>query len=498
MVYRKEIDGLRALAVIPVILFHAGFKGFSGGFIGVDIFFVISGYLITSIILNDKKEGKFSIVQFYERRARRILPALFFLILCTLPFAYFWMIPHQLEEFGLSIISTVFFVSNVYFWRHSDYFDGAVESLPLIHTWSLSVEEQFYLIFPIFLILIYSLKRRWTVSILLLIFLISFVITEWGWRNEPLANFYLSPSRAWELMLGSLCAFFLLSPRNFSKLKEPLAWLGAILLILSFFLIDNSTPFPSYFSLLPTVGTALLIMFAFGNTSVGKILSIRPLVFLGLISYSLYLWHQPIFVFSRMKNLGEFDSYIYFLLILLSVLMAYLSWKFIEKPFRNRENFSRKSIFLLSAVFILALSTIGFISYKTEGFNELKLSTIPEERKRFVLDFRSYQAQRDSLWKSYAEDHIIDSPFDLESKKIKILIMGDSLSQDLYMSLRENSELYEEYFDFRWMRLDDKCAKYLNQEYLEITNPLECSETILKVKKSVFQKNIELMVCQKK
>ena len=195
MKYRSEIDGLRALAVLPVIFFHAGFELFSGGFVGVDVFLVISGYLITTIIISEMSEGKFSILKFYERRARRILPALFFVMLVSLPFAWLWLTPKDLKDFGQSLIATSTFSSNILFWLESGYFDTATELKPLLHTWSLAVEEQYYILFPIFLLITWRLGLKWILSILAIILVISLGAAHWGAYNKPNAAFYLLPTR---------------------------------------------------------------------------------------------------------------------------------------------------------------------------------------------------------------------------------------------------------------------------------------------------------------
>src|SRR5574337_70487 len=209
MEYRQEIDGLRALAVIPVILFHAGFNTFSGGFLGVDVFFVISGYLITSIILAKREAGTFSLVDFYERRARRILPALFFVILTCIRFAWFWLSRSDIKEFSESLIAVPVPVSNFLFWQRSGYFDPAAEFKPLLHTWSLAVEEQYYLLFPTFLVLTWRLRRYWVIGILAIVALISLALAHWGALNHPQATFFLLPARIWELLIGVFAAFHL-------------------------------------------------------------------------------------------------------------------------------------------------------------------------------------------------------------------------------------------------------------------------------------------------
>jgi peptidoglycan/LPS O-acetylase OafA/YrhL len=234
MKYRPEIDGLRAIAVIPVILFHAGFVVFSGGYVGVDVFFVISGYLITTIISAEKEKGGFTLIGFYERRARRILPALFFVMLCCLPFAWFWMLPSQLKDFSESILAVSVFVSNFLFWRESGYFAPSVELIPLLHTWSLAIEEQFYVVYPIFLILFWKLGKRFLVSIIGIGLLGSLALAQFGGNLNvsapyinpnfqftaiPFASFYLTPTRVFELMIGALTAFSLYDKNE--RLENP-------------------------------------------------------------------------------------------------------------------------------------------------------------------------------------------------------------------------------------------------------------------------------------
>ena len=207
MKYRGEIDGLRALAVVPVMLFHAGFELFGGGFVGVDVFFVISGYLITTILIEDIENKRFSIINFYERRARRILPALFFVIFACIPFAWMWMDLSQMRDFSQSLVALSLFASNILFWTESGYFAGAAEEKPLLHTWSLAVEEQYYLLFPIFLILAWRFGKNRVFWIIVFMSALSLLLSEWGWRNDAIANFYLAPTRAWELFAGSIAAF---------------------------------------------------------------------------------------------------------------------------------------------------------------------------------------------------------------------------------------------------------------------------------------------------
>ncbi len=368
MEYRKEIDGLRSIAVIPVILFHGGFEWLSGGYIGVDVFFVISGFLISSIILSELAAGTFTIASFYERRARRILPALFFIILMTLPFAWFWLLPYELIDFGKSIIAANLFSSNILFWLESDYFAATSEAIPLLHTWTLAVEEQFYIIFPLFMMLFWNLGKRRLAMIIALIGLLSLGLSEWGWREFPEANFYLLPSRAWEFMIGALVALYL---QNKSQSRNPVnhwaSFLGLGLIVVPLFVFDKGTPFPSFYTLAPTVGTALILLYTTPNTLVYRLLSLRFMVGIGLISYSAYLWHQPIFVFARLISLQEPSLWLMGLLSVVTLGLSYLSWRFVEAPFRNKQRFSRKSIFVGSVVFSLAFIATGAALILSEG-----------------------------------------------------------------------------------------------------------------------------------
>lgn len=363
MKYRREIDGLRALAVLPVILFHGGFQILSGGFVGVDIFFVISGYLITSIILNEKQAGTFSLVSFYERRARRILPPLFFVMFACLPFAYLWLMPEHLEEFSRSLIYVPLFVSNIFFLKQSGYFDVAVELKPLLHTWSLAVEEQYYLFYPAILLLIWRLPRRWMVSFFLVLGLISLGLAQFNFFSKS-ADFYILPTRFWELLIGVLVAFYLASVNHRETLPRKLAnfvsLTGLALILYSVFFLTKDTPYPSFYTLMPTIGTASIILFATPKTLVGKLLSTRLLVGIGLISYSAYLWHQPLFAFARYRSLNELTSLTFFGLSLITFCLAYISWRYVEKPFRDRNRVSRNQL--------LTFALLGSFTFIAQGY----------------------------------------------------------------------------------------------------------------------------------
>ena len=348
MKYHSEIDGIRSIAIISVIMFHGGFNTFSGGYVGVDIFFVISGYLITTILINDLQAEDFSIVEFYYRRARRIFPALFFVIFITIPFAWILLPPDQLISFSKSVSAASLFVSNFFFLRDGGYFQTAAELKPLLHTWSLAVEVQYYIFFPVFLLLFWRFGKRFIFLGLVLAAIISLVIAQVGATLKPIQNFLLLPSRVWEIAIGAIAALCLIN-NYFSRIglksKQIFSFLGLVFIILAIFLFNNETPTPSIYCLLPTIGAALIILFAEQTTYVGKLLSSRIFVGIGVISYSLYLWHQPILAFSKIYNLTN-GSYSKIAILALIFILSILSWKYIESPFRNQQFFSRKFIFI--------------------------------------------------------------------------------------------------------------------------------------------------------
>ena len=362
MKYRAEIDGLRALAVIPVILFHANFKLFSGGFVGVDVFFVISGYLITTILIEDIENDRFSLLNFYERRVRRILPALFLVMFVCIPFAWMWMLPNQMQDFSQSLIAVSLFVSNILFWRESGYFDEAVDEKPLLHSWSLAVEEQYYLLFPIFLFLAWRYGKRRVFWMIVVLAIISLSLSELGWRIKPTANFYLAPTRIWELFAGSIAAF-IVQKQGVQK-NNFLVLLGLAAIIFSVFAYDENTPFPSIYTLVPVLGVVLLILYGAKDTLATKLLGNKTLVGIGLISYSAYLWHQPLLAFARIKYGNELSHIFISVMVIGSLALAYFSWKYVEAPFRNRAKVSKIMIFVFSIIGLFIFSVFGYLGHK--------------------------------------------------------------------------------------------------------------------------------------
>jgi peptidoglycan/LPS O-acetylase OafA/YrhL len=361
MLYRPEIDGLRAVAVMSVILYHAGFEIFSGGYVGVDIFFVISGYLISKIIFHDLDRNIFSLKQFYKRRARRILPALILVLFVSVIVAWFILLPDEIKSFSENLISVNVFASN-FLYRKAGYFDSPTEYNPLIHTWSLSLEEQFYIFFPIFSVVFFKYGYRRIIIVLITIFLLSLAYAQILASKSPVANFYMLTTRAWELLIGVFITliFDKIKCINTRNINELFAILGFFFIIFSIFSFDEKTPFPSFWTLFPTVGTALIILFGDHKTFVGKILTFKIFLNLGLISYSAYLWHQPLFAYMKLFSLNKPSISTMGLLASLSILMAYLSYKFIELPFRYKK-VNEKIMYYSFALIMLIFIMIGLI-----------------------------------------------------------------------------------------------------------------------------------------
>jgi len=374
--YRKEIDGLRAIAVVPVILFHAGFQLFSGGYIGVDIFFVISGYLITSILLDEHQHQAFSLAAFYERRARRILPALILVLACCLPFAYAILSPLDLRAFAKSLLSANIFLANVVSYQQTDYFDAASEIKPLLHLWSLSIEEQYYLVLPLLLAFLVKRGAKSVFAILLILGVTSLVYSEHVLYINERASFFFTTSRAWELLVGSLSAalvhynYVSLQPTTntlYLNVRQWLSALGFAMVAYPIFFYSKNTPFPGLSALVPSLGTALILLFAVPNTWVQRFLSLKPMVFVGLISYSAYLWHQPVLAFVRYRSLDSLAPLALAGLVACVMVLAYFSWRFVEQPFRDKQRFNRRQIWISAVIATIGLSTLSVYVYKKNG-----------------------------------------------------------------------------------------------------------------------------------
>jgi peptidoglycan/LPS O-acetylase OafA/YrhL len=351
--YRPDIDGLRAVAILPVLLFHLNFPFVEGGFVGVDIFFVISGYLITRILCDDLEGGSYSIARFYERRARRILPALFVVLAAS---GFIVLVPHDLVALGQSVVATLLFVSNILFLNQVGYFADPAETKPLLHTWSLAVEEQFYIVFPLLLAGLRRFGRRITVWVCFAVCLVSFGAGVWLVQKNQAAAFYLAPTRVWELLIGSLLALGMFPVPGSDRVRQLLGCLGLGLIAFSILTYSESTPFPGIAALPPSIGAGLIIYSGQnGATWVSRLLSLRPLVFVGLISYSLYLWHWPIQAFYRYEVSDQFRPVEKIGLLVLCFVCAIPSWRYVEQPFRRSKGWSRSRHVLTTAVVAASL-----------------------------------------------------------------------------------------------------------------------------------------------
>ena len=381
--YRPEIDGLRAVAVIPVILFHAGFSAFSGGFVGVDVFFVISGYLVTSIILSEMENGRFRLSRFYERRARRIFPALFFMVALCIPLAWLSLTPKDMKDFATSLVGVSTFSSNIFFWSESGYFETFAELKPLLHTWSLAVEEQYYILFPLALILAWPLGKRPVLAMLAMVFVVSLAAAHWGAYNKPSATFYLLPTRGWEILLGAFAAFYLArkdsNHRPRATISDFLSIAGLVLITFAILSFDEETPTPSLATLIPTVGALLIILFSQNGVFVQRMLSCKVMVGIGLISYSMYLWHQPLFAFARQLFLLEPPKTLMVALCLTTLAVGYVSWRFVEKPFRTKNAQGQNIVLVSSATATFILLSIVLSSMLSDGFEASWLSRQPND-----------------------------------------------------------------------------------------------------------------------
>jgi peptidoglycan/LPS O-acetylase OafA/YrhL len=491
MHYRREVDGLRAIAVLPVILFHAGVPMFGGGYVGVDIFFVISGYLITSLIAGERQAGKFSLSGFYERRARRILPALYLVLLVCLPFAWFWMLPTDLKAFSESLAAVAAFSSNILFWREGavlgGYFEPRAGVQTLLHTWSLAVEEQYYLLFPLLMLAAWRLGRRWLTGLVFALAVVSLALAQWASQRHSAFAFYLLPTRAWELLLGALLALGLSGGRvqagTARRFGEAGALLGLLAVGYAVFAYDENTPFPGLYALLPTVGTALVILFATPQTYTGKLLGSRLLVGIGLISYSAYLWHQPLLAFARLRSPTVPDKPLLVALALCSFPLAYLSWRYVERPFRNRALISRGTVVLCALAGASLYIAVGAIGHFSNG--------LPQRLGQWRAtwnDIASIRTENDSFCQLHRRSAQQISEGDIctlgHASIPTMAVIGDSHAGALFEAL-ENSDLMASRSFYAIM--GGWCAPLINDFQLQGYGSQDCVDTT----REAFRKIIE-------
>lgn len=397
---------------------------------GVDVFFVISGFLITGILLRELQSGDFSVIRFYERRARRILPALFVMMAVSSIIAGLVLLPYELVTYGRGVIAVLVFASNILFWRESGYFSASSEENPLLHTWSLAVEEQFYIIFPLVLWLIWRWWPRGLVPLLVIAAVISLALADFMSTRMATANFYLLPTRAWELLAGSLTAVYVIRRGIITGLVgQVLGYSGLAAITFAVLYFDSETPFPSLWAIAPVFGSVAIILGATHATTVGRFLGSKPLVGIGVISYSAYLWHQPLFAFARILHPeGHPAAVLMFGLAFASLGFGWLSWRFVERPFRRPGSFSRRKIFALSGLGTAAFAGLGLLAILSQGFPQ-----------RYPVGQRAWIVKRPVEYTRYVigrYDSIRNAPLSLE--RPNLVIVGDSFSQDLYNMILEN------------------------------------------------------------
>ena len=433
LAYRRDIDGLRAVAVLAVVLFHFGVPGVTGGFVGVDVFFVISGFLITSIIWRERQAGHFSFVDFWARRARRILPALFVMMAATLAVGWFLLAPKDYEELGRSVHYQAIFTSNLLFSRQHGYFEAASDIKPLLHTWSLAVEEQFYIIFPLLLTLLVSRLKHWRLA-LFAILLVSFGMSVWAVSHAPQKAFFLLHMRAWELLAGAMLAVMPLRDwRASPALAQGVSLLSMALILIAVFGFDSTTPFPGAAALLPVLGVVGLI-WANGQhvTWVGRLLSSRVMVGLGLISYSWYLWHWPVFVYASYAAVDGLSPLELGALMLLSLVLGYLSWRFVETPFREKRLLpGRKAILAAAGIGILCIGFTGVALRKADGVP----SRLSEQALRYAQAKKWSPELTACLADKDTPDERLFCHFGPKGSSISALVWGDSHATALIPAL---------------------------------------------------------------
>lgn len=441
LAYRRDIDGLRAVAVLAVVLFHFGVPGVTGGFVGVDVFFVISGFLITSIIWRERQAGRFSFVDFWARRARRILPALFVMMAATLAVGWFLLAPKDYEELGRSAHYQATFTSNLLFSRQHGYFDASSDIKPLLHTWSLAVEEQFYIFFPLLLALLSSRLKHWRLA-LFAVLLVSFGMSLWAVVHQPQKAFFLLHLRAWELLAGAMLAVMPKHDwRASPALAQGVSLVSTALILIAIVGFDARTPFPGAAALLPVLGVVGLI-WANGQqyTWVGRLLSSRVMVGVGLISYSWYLWHWPVFVYANYAAVDGLSAPELGGLMLLSLVLGYLSWRFVETPFREKRLLAgRKAILAAAGAGILCIGLTGLALRSADG--------VPSRLSEQALRYAQAKKWSPQLMACMADkdtpDERLFCHFGPESRSVSALVWGDSHATALIPALEDGAKRHD-------------------------------------------------------
>ncbi|MDB5825224.1 MAG: acyltransferase family protein [Herminiimonas sp.] len=439
--YRSDVDGLRAVAVLAVIAFHASARLLPGGFVGVDIFFVISGFLITGLIARGMEADRFSFAEFYTRRIKRILPAYIAVAVVTLVVSSWLLIPNDYIFYTTSLAASWAFAANVFFSMLSwGYFGQRTEEFPLLHTWSLSVEEQFYFIFPILLLVLYRFGRRHILSLLLVLGVAFAALSQW--KTGEVKSYFLLSSRAHELIIGALCYFIQQrAPLRSSAWAQVFGLGGLTMMVASFFMLNRGSTFPGINSLYPCLGAALLIHAGTVPNLATRFLKTRPMVAVGLISYSLYLWHWPIFSFLRYRHI-EINFAVGAAAVAGAFALAIASWRWIEQPVRHSRSLTfPKAFFRYYAVPAALFMSVGLYSYMTEGAPR----RFPEDIRQLIS---SYSFERDlsrSCSIRPSDYHLVSLEYleshcaygDMNKPKSSILLMGDSHAHHFKPTMEE-------------------------------------------------------------
>ena len=484
--YRKDVDGLRAIAFLSVCFYHLGFEFFGSGYSGVDVFFVISGYLIGGQIVNSVQSGNFSFREFYSRRFRRILPALYFVIISCMVVGYFWLLPYDYQYFFGAAFSAVIWLSNVWFMERIDYFNPEAANDPLVHTWSLGVEEQFYLFAPLLLIAVLRLGDRWLNRVLICLTALSFALAVFMFERFPQSSFYLLHTRAWELLLGIVASQVTWTIRSF-RFANFIQIFSVTLVAMGVLIVPSGVAWPGFWTLLPVLGTFGLLVCNHPDLIVPSVFSLKPVRSFGLISYSGYLWHQPIISFYEYK-IGSLDTLFEQLGILsLTLVLAYFSYFVIENPFRNGRLSPRTSARLLWAgsliIFLCALGahfTLGYPHRMPVGVTDvlnMKFSYGPNHKRCLLVRDRVSGLDLDNscvlgadvvpryvlLGDSHAS-RLADGLGDLlvnGNESIRIFTLSSCLPV-------QNMQVYGQ-------RIGEKCREYNDKvlEYLETHDELE-------------------------
>ncbi len=444
--YRADIDGLRAIAIFCVVCFHAFPGKIAGGFIGVDIFFVISGFLISSIIFSNLEGNSFSFIEFYSRRIRRIFPALSIVLIASYTFGWFALLADEYKQLGKHIAGGVGFVSNFVLWKESGYFDNTAETKPLLHLWSLAIEEQFYIFWPPLLAFVW--KRKWSfVGITLTVAVISFSFNIYSITKSPIAAFYSPASRFWELMIGGLLAYINLhKPHINRKYKSAQSILGFVFVILGLVFINKARTFPGWWALLPALGSFFIISAGPTAWLNRNFLSTKLLVWLGLISYPLYLWHWPMLSFARIVESTAPGRGIRVAAVLTSIFLAWLTYRLIEKPIRFGRHKKTKTVALL--LLMIFVGYLGYYSYVKDGFeNRQALNNSSSNKKaidELVGPFWKY-AVNDICLNRYpfkeADDYAWWFCMASKDEKPTLILLGNSYANQLYPGFVKNSKL---------------------------------------------------------